>query len=110
MDGQMPVQQKADRGGGDGGKPEAENAAGRVVDDADALVHGAAEERVFQPSGNAGGECKAGNAPPGIDAEQVRQGLREEVTETEGEDDANDREVEWRSCVAQRIEGRRVET
>src|ERR1700733_4501588 len=105
MDGQMPVQQEAERGGGDGGKPEAEDAAGGVVDDADALVHGAAEKRVFEPRGDAGRERKARNAPARVDAEQVGQGLGEKVAEAESEGDADDREVKRRACVAQRIEG-----
>lgn len=44
VNGQVTMEEEAQYGGNDGGEPEAQDAAGGIVDDADALMHGAAEQ------------------------------------------------------------------
>ena len=97
------------RGGDSSASPEPGYDRQRYAGRTEPAVECPPEQDELDPAGDPGRRGEAGRAPPRIEPQLNRQGNGEQVSEDDGQRDADDRKPERRPGVVQGVVGRGIQ-
>src|SRR4029078_12822039 len=75
----------------------------------DSFRHFTTKQKEFNPSSNSGCSCETNQAKPSVSAKHLREIKRCKKPEPARKSYANNRVIERRACIAQRVKCRRTE-